>query len=174
MSIESQARVDTETSESKRCTAVRQSEELSPTGVATTEPNATSNAGSAGIDQSPSTQAYAVDLTTISHTVKQALELRISLPEREWTDTTTLKLRGHLATLIDDEIWDVETAQSRALLNEARELLGDEARPTETTPPGFAYEYMRSLALVTRTAAAVYRLRHVDRDRKRRAMESNR
>ncbi|MFE2034023.1 DUF6415 family natural product biosynthesis protein [Streptomyces scopuliridis] len=106
--------------------------------------------------------------------MKQALELRISLPEREWTDTTTLKLRGHLATLIDDEIWDVETAQSRALLNEARELLGDEARPTETTPPGFAYEYMRSLALVTRTAAAVYRLRHVDRDRKRRTMESNR
>ncbi|MFE2031863.1 DUF6415 family natural product biosynthesis protein [Streptomyces scopuliridis] len=122
----------------------------------------------------PTPQPYAVDLTTISHTVKQALEIRIALPEREWTDITTLKLRGHLATLIDDEIWDVETAQSRALLKEARELLAGNARPTETTPPGFAYEHMRSLALATRTTAAVYRLRHVDRGRKRRAMEGSR
>ncbi|MFE4367840.1 hypothetical protein ACFRMN_06175 [Streptomyces sp. NPDC056835] len=114
----------------------------------------------------PTPQPYAVDLTTISQTVRQALELRISLPEREWTDITTLKLCGHLATLIDDEVWDVETAQSRAMLKEARELLGDNARPTEATPPGFAYEYMRSLALATRTTAAAYRLRQVDRARK--------
>ncbi|MFD3915465.1 hypothetical protein [Streptomyces sp. NPDC058603] len=105
-------------------------------------------------------------MTTISHTVKQALELRISLPEREWTDMMTLKLHGHLAVLVDDEIWDAETSQSRALLAEALRLLKDGARPTEATPPGFAYEYMRSLALATRTTAAVYRLRLVDRARK--------
>ncbi|MGW6774455.1 hypothetical protein ACWGBX_29095 [Streptomyces sp. NPDC055037] len=122
----------------------------------------------------PTSQPYAVDLTTISHTVKRALEIRIALPAREWTDITTLKLRGHLATLIDDEIWGIETAQSRTLLKEARELLRDDVRPTETTPPGFAYEHMRSLALATRTTVAVYRLRHMDRDRKRRAVEGNR
>ncbi|MER7999760.1 DUF6415 family natural product biosynthesis protein [Streptomyces sp. NPDC095613] len=121
----------------------------------------------------PSSQPYAVDLTTISHTVNQALELRLSLPEREWTDRTTLKLRGHLATLISDEIWSVETPQSRALIKEAHALLREAAQPTESTPPGFAYDYMRSLALATRTTVAVYRLRQVNRSRKRRAAEGN-
>ncbi|MGW6600638.1 DUF6415 family natural product biosynthesis protein [Streptomyces sp. NPDC055036] len=147
---------------------------MSATAGTSNEPNATSNAGSAGVEGTLNLTSYAVDHATITHTVKQALELRISLPEREWTDITTLRLRGHLATLIGDEIWDVETDQSRALLSEARELLRDEAQPSEATPPGFAYEHMRSLALVTRATAAVYRLRQVDRDRKRRAAEGNR
>lgn len=177
MSVDAQAKTDTGTSDSKcRTTSAvqRAGRNVSSVGTTTNEPKATSEAGSAGIDESPDPHSYAVDLTTISHTVKQALEIRIDLPERKWTDVTTLKLRGHLATLIDDEIWDVETPQSRALHDEAHKLLRDDAQPNKTTPPGFAYEHMRALALATRTTAAVYRLRQVDHDRKRRAVEGNR
>ncbi|MGW2258706.1 hypothetical protein ACWCXE_12770 [Streptomyces sp. NPDC001780] len=111
--------------------------------------------------------SYAIDFTTITYTVDQALAIRIALPERAWTDSTTHKLRGHLGALLDDEIWDVETPQSRMLIDEARKLLREDMHPTKTTPPGFAYEYMRKLALATRKAAAVYRLRLVDRERER-------
>ncbi|MFJ5227422.1 hypothetical protein [Streptomyces sp. NPDC088400] len=119
----------------------------------------------------PTSQPYAVDLTTIAHTVKQALEIRLSLPERWWVDSTTAKLRGHLALLIHSEIWDVETPQSRELHKTARKLLSDDVRPSKTTPPGFAYEHMRALALATRTTVAVYQLRQVGRGRKAEALE---
>ncbi|MFJ1746273.1 hypothetical protein ACIOJD_08545 [Streptomyces sp. NPDC088116] len=108
---------------------------------------------------------------TIAHTVKQALEIRLALPERWWVDSTTAKLRGHLALLIHSEIWDVETPQSRELHKTARQLLSDEAQPSKTTPPGFAYEHMRALALATRTTAAVYQLRQVRHGRKPGALE---
>ena len=174
MSIESQVRADAEAAKCSMGTAVRQAEEASPGGGSRSEPQATGDAGSAGIGESPNTQAYAIDFTTIAHTVKQALEIRLALPERWWVDSMTAKLRGHLALLIDDDIWDVETPQSRELLKTARELFSDDARPNETTPPGFAYEYMRALALATRTAAAVYRLRLVDRVRKAQALGGDR
>nr|WSZ95993.1 hypothetical protein OH820_10305 [Streptomyces sp. NBC_00857] len=108
---------------------------------------------------------------TIAHTVKQALEIRLALPERWWVDSTTAKLRGHLALLIYGEIWDVETPQSRELREKARELLSDDAQPSKTTPPGFAYEHMRALALATHTTAAVYQLRQVRHGRNPGALE---
>ena len=146
---------------------------MSTTAGTSDKPNATGRAGSAGFEETPDSASYAIDFMTIAHTVKQALEIRLALPERWWVDSTTAKLRGHLALLIHGEIWDVEIPQSPELRERARELLSDDAQPSKTTPPGFAYEHMRALALATRTTAAVYQLRQVGHSRKPEALECN-
>ncbi|MEU3185549.1 hypothetical protein ABZ707_15295 [Streptomyces sp. NPDC006923] len=124
------------------------------------EPRATGRqAGSAGIEESPQQTAYAIDLLTISHTVAGALARRLALPERSWVDITTKKLRGHLELLLRQDLGDPGTPLYREMREDADRLLDQHNRPTAHTPPGYAYDHMRALASVTRSAAGLYRLR---------------
>lgn len=97
-----------------------------------------------------------VDLLTISRTVEQALARRIALPERAWTDSTSRQLQGQLSLLLLEDLGDTDIEPVRELHRIAYRLLDRRGRPDADTPPLHAYEYMRALAAVTRSVAALY------------------
>lgn len=97
-----------------------------------------------------------VDLMTITRTVEQALARGPALPERGWMDTTTRQLQGQLSLLLLEDLGDTDLAPVRELHRIAYRLLDRRGRPDAGTPPPHAYEYMRALATVTRSVAALY------------------
>ncbi|MFC8830200.1 hypothetical protein ACFT9I_33295 [Streptomyces sp. NPDC057137] len=100
--------------------------------------------------------ALPVDLVTISRTVEHALARRLALPERPWVDATTRQLLGQLSLLLLEDLGDTDSAPVRELHRTAYRLLDRHGRPDAGTPPLYAYEYMRTLAAVTRAVAALY------------------
>lgn len=100
--------------------------------------------------------ALPVDLVTISRTVEHALSRRLALPERPWVDATTRQLLGQLSLLLLEDLGDTDGAPVRELHRTAYRLLDRNGRPDAGTPPLYAYEYMRTLAAVTRAVAALY------------------
>ncbi|MDX3851802.1 hypothetical protein [Streptomyces sp. AK02-01A] len=146
---------------------------LNQVSAAGEEPGATGRqAGSAGIEESPEQTAYAIDLLTITHTIAGALARRLALPERPWVDITTKKLRGHLELLLRQDLGDTGTALYREMREDADRLLDHHTRPTAHTPPGYAYEHLRALASVTRSAVGLYRLRQAVRESEPRPKEA--
>ncbi|MET4926207.1 DUF6415 family natural product biosynthesis protein [Streptomyces sp. PSRA5] len=97
-----------------------------------------------------------VDLVTISRTVEHALARGLALPERSWVDATTRQLQGQLSLLLLEDLGDTDSAPVRELHRTAYRLLDRRGRPDAGTPPPHAYEYMRTLATVTRAVAALY------------------
>ncbi|MFJ5222169.1 hypothetical protein [Streptomyces sp. NPDC088400] len=93
---------------------------------------------------------------TIDRTVAAALARRLALPERDWTDITTLKLRGQLALLLCEDLGDTDSPHYVSLYRTAYGLLDRDAQPTPRTPPGHAYDHMRALAAATRVFATLY------------------
>ncbi|WP_329381351.1 hypothetical protein [Streptomyces sp. NBC_01716] len=100
--------------------------------------------------------ALPVDLVTISRTVAHALVPRAELPERSWVDATTGQLLGQLSLLLLEDLGDTDPAPVRDLHRIAYRLLDRNGRPDPRTPPLHAYEYMRTLATVTHSVAALY------------------
>ncbi|MFD3523028.1 hypothetical protein [Streptomyces sp. NPDC058653] len=97
-----------------------------------------------------------VDLATISRTVERALAPSLVLPERSWVDATTGQLLGQLSLLLLEDLGDTDPAPVRDLHRIAYRLLDRHGRPDGDTPPLHAYEYMRTLAAVTHSVAALY------------------
>lgn len=97
-----------------------------------------------------------VDLVTIAHTVEQALAAGPALPERSWMDTTIRQLQGHLSLLLLEDLGDTDIAPVRELHRIAYRLLDRRGRPDADTPAPHAQEYLRALATVTRSIAALY------------------
>ncbi|GGJ74902.1 hypothetical protein GCM10011583_03000 [Streptomyces camponoticapitis] len=106
--------------------------------------------------------ALPVDLVTISRTVEQALAPGPDLPERSWVDATTGQLLGQLGLLLLEDLGDTDPAPVRDLHRIAYRLLDRHGRPDAGTPPLHAYEYMRTLATVTHSVAALYARRRRD------------
>lgn len=101
-----------------------------------------------------------VDLVTISRTVERALAPVAGLPERSRLDTTIGQLQGHLSLLLLEDLGDTDIAPVRELHRIAYRLLDRRGRPDADTPAAHAYEYMRALATVTRSIAALYARGH--------------
>ncbi|RDG34589.1 hypothetical protein [Streptomyces corynorhini] len=115
--------------------------------------------------QQPPDADCPIDFATITSTVTTALEVRPTLPDRAWVETTTLQLRGHLELLLLDYGDSPDTthhpahhhALHHALRHDAARLLALCTAWSEdrTTPPLHAYELMRALAVTTRDLAAL-------------------
>lgn len=97
-----------------------------------------------------------IDFVTISATVTEALDFQLPLPDRAWVDSTTLTLRGHLQLLLSEYDGDTDAPPTRALHEDAYQLLALSHVFDATTPSLHAYELMCALAETTRSFVALH------------------
>lgn len=124
--------------------------------VETVEPEATSDAGSAGTVEPSNPQAYMIDVETIRDTVSVARASPVSADARPHIATTTATLIGQVELLLVEDLgFDLKPAV-RGLYRDAYRLLCTDRRPTSEDPTFVAWEYMRDVAALTSQLVDVY------------------
>ncbi|MGW2715457.1 hypothetical protein ACWC4J_41865 [Streptomyces sp. NPDC001356] len=102
-----------------------------------------------------STEAPA-DTELIADAVSTVLALSLSTSTRKAIDEWTVRIVGHLALLLSEDLGAEQDDEVMAMYRASYYLLDLSRRPRESTPAYEAFNYLREVAIRTRGLLTVY------------------